>query len=181
MQYFWVELMTGLLCWIVAWHFGLSWLCVGGLVLTWFLIPLVMIDLKHQLLPDTLTLLLLWIGLLFNVLFAFVPLQDAVIGTMVGYSFLWGFMNLYRFFTGKIGMGHGDFKLLAAIGAWCGWQVLPFVIITAALLGTIVGISYLIATKQRSNTPIAFGPYLAAMGWLAWLLHPFVVQFFLLY
>lgn len=180
-QYFMIELITGIISLIVAWYFGVSWLCAGALLFTWFLIPLVMIDLKHQLLPDAITLLLLWLGLAFNLLFGFISLQDAVIGAIAGYGFLWLFMNLYRLITGKIGMGHGDFKLLAAIGAWCGWQVLPFVIVAAALLGSIVGISYLMATRQKSNTPIAFGPYLAVAGWVALLFHPWVSQFLLIY
>lgn len=180
-QYFIIEFITGLLSLVVAWYFGVNWLCAGALIFTWFLIPLVMIDLKHQLLPDAITILLLWIGLLYNLMFGFIALHDAVIGVIAGYSFLWLFMNIYRLITGKIGMGHGDFKLLAAIGAWCGWQVLPFVIIVAALLGTVVGVSYLIATRQKSSTPIAFGPYLAIAGWVALIFYPVISQFMLLY
>lgn len=180
-QYFFIELLTAIFSIIIAWNFGLSWLCFGILVFTYCLIALVMIDLKTQLLPDVITLPLLWLGLIFNMATQFIPLQDAVIGVIAGYGFLWIFMNTYRLLTKKVGMGHGDFKLLAAIGAWCGWQALPFVIILSALLGTVIGSIYLLVSRQKSSTAIAFGPYLAIAGWLALVFHPVIMQWFALY
>lgn len=167
LQYPLVELATGLLSLVVAAHFGVSWQTVAALLLTWTLIPLIGIDLKHQLLPDSLTLPLLWLGLGFNLFHVFCSLESAVIGAIAGYMSLWLFMHGYRLCTGKIGMGHGDFKLFAVFGAWLGWQALPLIIFAAALVGAVIGIIYLILSKQGRHTTIAFGPFLAVAGWLA--------------
>ncbi len=180
-SYFLIELTTGLLSAVIAWHFGISWNCAAALFLTWALIPLVMIDFKHQLLPDDITLPLLWLGLGINTFALFTPLKEAVIGAIAGYLSLWLFMQLYRLLTGKIGMGHGDFKLFAVFGAWLGWQVLPFIIFGAALLGACFGFAYLTATRQKKQMPIAFGPYLAIVGWLVLFFHQQFLQLFWIY
>jgi leader peptidase (prepilin peptidase)/N-methyltransferase len=137
------------------------------LFFTWALIALTMIDVDHQLLPDDLTLPLLWLGLLINTQNTLVPLQDAVLGAIAGYLVLWAVYWAFKLLTGKEGMGYGDFKLLAALGAWLGWQALPVIILLSSVVGAVVGIS-LIAIKGRDkNIPIPFGPYLATAGFLA--------------
>lgn len=162
-----VESLTGLLSGFVAWHFGFSWQSVGALLFVWAMIPLALIDLDTQLLPDSITLSLLWLGLLFNLASVFTDLQAAVIGAMAGYLSLWSVYWLFKLVTGKEGMGYGDFKLLAAIGAWLGWQALPLTILLSSLVGAIVGIALIIATKHGRNVPIPFGPYLAAAGMIS--------------
>jgi len=162
-----IELVTGLMTLSLAWGFGFSPALLGALLLTWSLIALTMIDIDHTLLPDDITLPLLWLGLLFNLDATFVSLQDAVIGAMLGYLVLWSVYWLFRLITGKEGMGYGDFKLLAALGAWLGWQALPLIILLSSLVGAVCGIA-LIAIKRRGrDVPIPFGPYLAAAGWIA--------------
>lgn len=168
-----VELLTGALSALVAWKFGFGWPALAALVFTWFLIALTCIDLDTQLLPDSLTLPLLWIGLTLG-LFASrsgdapvpVDLRSSVIGAIAGYVSLWSVYHLFRLLTGKEGMGYGDFKLFAALGAWLGWQMLLPVILIAAAAGAVVGITVLSVRRQHSSTPIAFGPFLAASGWL---------------
>jgi leader peptidase (prepilin peptidase)/N-methyltransferase len=158
---------------LVAWKFGFGWPALAALVFTWFLIALTCIDLDTQLLPDSLTLPLLWIGLTLA-LFASrtggapvpVDLPSSVIGAIAGYVSLWSVYHLFRLLTGKEGMGYGDFKLFAALGAWLGWQMLLPVILIAAAAGAVVGITVLSVRRQHSSTPIAFGPFLAASGWL---------------
>jgi leader peptidase (prepilin peptidase)/N-methyltransferase len=167
-----VEALTGLLTAAVAWRFGFGWPALAAMVLTWFLIALTFIDLDHQLLPDSLTLPLLWIGLLLSlwgpqVGFPVpVDLRSTLIGAITGYVSLWSVYHLFRFFTGKEGMGYGDFKLLAALGAWLGWQMLLPVILIASAAGAVVGIAMLAFRGKDRSTPIAFGPFLAAAGWL---------------
>ncbi len=167
-----VEAFTGIVSVVVAWHFGASWATPAALVLTWFLIALSLIDLDHKLLPDNLTLPLVWLGLLLAVVEIdgapiFTDLRSSVIGAAAGYLSLWSVYQLFRLITGKEGMGYGDFKLLAALGAWLGWQLLPMVIVLSAAVGSVVGIA-LIATGQRERqAEIPFGPYLAGAGWLA--------------
>jgi leader peptidase (prepilin peptidase)/N-methyltransferase len=152
---------------------------LAGLLLTWTLIAATGIDLDHHLLPDQLTLPLLWAGLVLNLFGVFTDLQSAVIGAVAGYLVLWLVYHLFRLVTGKEGMGYGDFKLLAAIGAWFGWQVLPSVILLAAGVGAVVGIA-LIALRQRGReVPIAFGPFLAAAGWLVLVAGDRIVDFWL--
>ncbi len=162
-----VELLTGICSAVVVWHFGLDLAAAGALVLTWGLIALTFIDADTQLLPDDLTLPLLWLGLLFNIPGTYVPLADAVVGAVAGYLSLWSVYWLFRLATGKEGMGHGDFKLLALIGAWLGWQVLPLVIILSSLVGSVIGIALMLLRSLRRDQPIPFGPYLAIAGWIA--------------
>lgn len=162
-----VEVTTGLLSAFVAWHFGPTMLTIGALLLLWSLIALAAIDFDTQLLPDSMTLPLLWLGLLFNVSGTFTDLSSAVIGAMVGYLSLWSIFWLFKIATGKEGMGYGDFKLLAALGAWLGWTMLPTIILLSSLVGAIVGISLIVFARHGRNIPIPFGPYLAAAGVIA--------------
>ncbi|MDB5888849.1 MAG: methyltransferase [Rhodocyclales bacterium] len=162
-----VELITGVLSASVAWHFGFGFACLGALVFVWCMVALCFIDLDTMLLPDDITLPLLWLGLLLNVGDVFTNLSSAVIGAVAGYLTLWSVYWLFKLVTGKEGMGYGDFKLLGAIGAWLGWQVLPVVILLSSLVGAIVGISLMVFAKHVRETPIPFGPYLAAAGVLA--------------
>jgi leader peptidase (prepilin peptidase)/N-methyltransferase len=136
------------------------------LILTWGLISLTLIDYDHMLLPDQITLPLLWLGLLININGLIVPLESAVIGAVVGYMSLFGVFWLFKLVTGKDGMGHGDFKLLALFGAWLGWQLLPLLILMASVVGAVVGISLIVLKKQNREQPIPFGPYLAIAGWI---------------
>jgi leader peptidase (prepilin peptidase)/N-methyltransferase len=137
------------------------------MLLTWSLIALTVIDIDHQLLPDDITLPLLWLGLLFNLGGSYVSLPDAVIGAMAGYLVLWGVYWLFKLITGKEGMGYGDFKLLAALGAWLGWQALPMVILLSSLVGALCGIGLMVIKRRGREIPIPFGPYLAMAGWIS--------------
>ena len=168
-----IEALTAILSAAVAWKLGFGWPVVGGLILTWYLIALTFIDVDTQLLPDNLTLPLLWLGL-FASLWGPAPnggpipvdLRTSVIGALSGYLSLWLIFHTFRLLTGKEGMGYGDFKLFAALGAWLGWQMLLPIILIAAAVGAVCGIVILAVQKQGRSTPIAFGPYLAASGWL---------------
>lgn len=162
-----IELTTGLLSAWVAWHFGFGWTALGALLLTWVLLPLTAIDIEHQLLPDKLTLPLLWLGLTFNLGHGFTDIESAVIGALAGYLSLWCVFHGFRLLTGKEGMGYGDFKLLAALGAWLGWQMLPAVILLAAATGAVVGITLILSRRLQQGVPMPFGPFLAAAGWIA--------------
>ena len=162
-----VELFTGLLSAYVAWHFGPTVQAAGALLLVWALIALAVIDLDTQLLPDSITLPLLWLGLAFNLGGSFTDLPSAVTGAMAGYLALWSVFWLFKLATGKEGMGYGDFKLLAALGAWLGWQMLPAIILISSVVGAIVGIALIVAARHGRNVPIPFGPYLAAAGAIA--------------
>lgn len=162
-----VELVTGLVSLFLAIQLGATAAMVGAVLFTWALITLTLIDFDHQLLPDNITLPLLWAGLLFNVGGTYVPLQDAVIGAVAGYLSLWSVYWLFKLLTGKEGMGYGDFKLLAALGAWLGWQALPMIILLSSLVGAIVGIALMVVKGRGKEVPIPFGPYLAMAGWLA--------------
>lgn len=161
-----VELFTGLLSLYVAIYFGVDWKAFYALIFTWTLIVISGIDLDYQLIPDIFSLTLMWVGLLININGLFVPLSSAVIGAAAGYMSLWIFMNLFKLVTGKVGMGHGDFKLVACLGAWMGWQTLAFIIILASLLGTIVGILMILFKRLHRDNPIPFGPYIAVAGWV---------------
>lgn len=181
-----IELLTGLCSAAVAWQFGYSWTCVAALVLTWFLIALAFIDVDTQLLPDDLTLPLLWLGLLVALALPHEPgarlpvdLRSSVIGAMAGYLSLWSVYHLFRLATGKEGMGYGDFKLLAALGAWLGWQMLLPIILLAACVGALLGIFMIVTGRRETGIPMAFGPYLAAAGWLALLWGPQLVERYL--
>jgi leader peptidase (prepilin peptidase)/N-methyltransferase len=171
-----VELTTGLLSAWVAWHFGFGAPAACALVVTWALIALTGIDIDHQLLPDGITLPLMWAGLLAAVVMgpiagSTIPVSahDAIIGAISGYMSLWLVFHAYRLITGKIGMGHGDFKLFAAIGAWLGWKLLPVVILLSATTGAVLGILLIVLRGRDRSAPLPFGPYLAAAGWIAML------------
>ena len=140
---------------------------LGAVLLTWALIALTMIDVDHQLLPDDITLPLMWLGLLFNLSAPTSAWPDAVIGAMAGYLILWSIYWLFKLLTGKEGMGYGDFKLLAALGAWLGWQALPMIILLSSLVGAVCGIALMVIKRRGKEIPIPFGPYLAMAGWIA--------------
>ncbi len=162
-----VELATALLSAAVAWRLGAQWTTLAALGLTWTLIALTVIDFDHQLLPDALTLPLLWAGLLVNLDGALVPYRNALLGAVAGYGVLWGVFQAFRLLTGKEGMGYGDFKLLAALGAWLGWQALPLIVILASTLGALTGGLLILLRRHHQGVPIPFGPFLAAAGWIA--------------
>jgi leader peptidase (prepilin peptidase) / N-methyltransferase len=161
-----IELATGLLGALAIAFFGATWVGLGALILTWTLVALTCIDIDTQLLPDDMTLPLLWMGLLFNLFGVFAPLKDAVIGAMLGYMILWTIYWLFKLITGKEGMGYGDFKLLAALGAWFGWQKIPAIILLSSAVGAVIGIGMMFAAKRGKEVPIPFGPYLAGAGLL---------------
>ncbi len=161
-----VELLTATLSACVAWRFGVSPAAAGALIFVWIMIALAFIDFDTRLLPDSLTLPLLWLGLIFNLLTGNIPLEDAVIGAVAGYLFLWSVYWLFKLLTGKEGMGYGDFKLLAAIGAWLGWQALPLTIVLASITGALFGIILIALRRHQRNTPMPFGPFLAVAGLL---------------
>ena len=162
-----IEAISGIAAGYVAWHFGFGLAAFAAMVFAWSLIALTVIDIDTQLLPDSITLPLLWVGVLANTSATFTSLNDAVIGAMAGYLALWSVYWLFKLATGKEGMGFGDFKLLAAIGAWLGWQLLPLVILLSSLVGAAVGISLIVFRRHGRSTPIPFGPYLAAAGFIA--------------
>ncbi len=162
-----VELLTGLLSGFVIWHLGSDANGMAALLLSWTLLALSFIDLDTQILPDDLTLPLLWAGLLFNLSGLFVPLADAVIGAVAGYLLLWLVYWGFRFATGKEGMGYGDFKLLAALGAWMGWMMLPVIILLASVTGAVTGLLLILFRGHHRDKPIPFGPFLAAAGLIA--------------
>ncbi len=162
-----IEALTALLSAYTAWHFGPTLQTVGALLLIWALIALTVIDFDTQLLPDSITLPLLWFGLAFNLLGTYVDLPSAVVGAMVGYLSLWLVFWLFKLVTGKEGMGYGDFKLLAALGAWLGWQMLPVVVLLSSIVGAAIGIGLIVTSRHGRNTPIPFGPYLAIAGLIA--------------
>lgn len=164
-----IELITAVLSAGVAWHFGYGLAALAGLVLTWALLALSVIDLEQQILPDVITLPLLWLGLLLSLTGVFSDPQASIIGAAAGYLCLWAIYHGFRLLTGKEGMGYGDFKLLAMLGAWLGWQVLPVIILLSSLTGAVVGIAMVLALGRDRNVPIPFGPFLAAAGWLAML------------
>jgi len=162
-----IEATSGILCAYAAWHFGFGWAAVGALLFIWALLALTAIDFDTQLLPDDITLPLLWLGLLFNLFGVLTNLHNAVLGAMLGYLALWGVFWLFKLATGKEGMGYGDFKLLAALGAWMGWQMLPLIIMLSSIVGAVVGITLIVAAKHGRSVPIPFGPYLAGGGLIA--------------
>ncbi|WP_324023854.1 prepilin peptidase [Aeromonas caviae] len=174
-----VELLTALLSVSVAAALAPGWGTLAALLLTWTLVALTFIDLDKMLLPDQLTLPLLWGGLLFNLAGGFVPLADAVIGTMAGYLVLWSLYWAFKLLTGKEGMGYGDFKLLAALGAWLGWQALPIVLLLSSLAGAIIGIGLILLRNHHQGKPIPFGPYLAIAGWITLLWGDSITRWYL--
>ncbi len=162
-----IEALTGLLTVVVVWRLGVSIETLPALLLTWVLVALSGIDLDHQLLPDNLTLPMLWLGLALNSFAIFTDLSSAVIGAISGYLVLWLVFQIFKLLTGKEGMGYGDFKLLAMLGAWLGWQHLPLIILLSSLLGTVIGVGLILLKRQDKSIPIPFGPYLAGAGWIA--------------
>jgi leader peptidase (prepilin peptidase)/N-methyltransferase len=162
-----VETATGLFSLAVANHFGFEWATLAALSLTWALIALSVIDFDVQLLPDNITLPFLWLGLLLSLGTLFTDPRSSIIGAAAGYLSLWGVYQLFKRLTGKEGMGYGDFKLLAMLGAWLGWQYLPQIILLSALVGAVVGILLIVLRGRDRNIPIPFGPYLAAAGWIS--------------
>lgn len=174
-----VELLTALLSLVVAATYPPGWGLLAALLLTWVLVALTFIDLDKMLLPDQLTLPLLWGGLLFNLTGGFAPLADAVIGAMAGYLVLWSLYWAFKLLTGKEGMGYGDFKLLAALGAWLGWQALPIVLLLSSLVGAFIGIGLILLRNHHQNKPIPFGPYLAIAGWIALLWGDTITRWYL--
>lgn len=162
-----VELACGALSFFIAWHFGFTWQTGLMLLLTWGLLAMSLIDADHQLLPDVLVLPLLWLGLIANYFGLFTSLDDALWGAVAGYLSLWTVFWLFKLITGKEGMGYGDFKLLAMLGAWGGWQILPLTILLSSLVGAVLGVIMLRMRNAETSTPIPFGPYLAIAGWIA--------------
>ena len=162
-----VELLTAVASVVVAVYFPPGIPLAGALLLTWILIALTFIDFDKMLLPDQLTLPLLWAGLIINISEQYVSLTDAVLGAAAGYMVLWSLYWTFKLLTGKEGMGYGDFKLLAALGAWLGWQSLPLILILSSCVGAILGIALIVANRQQHGKPMPFGPYLAIAGWIA--------------
>ncbi|MBL4762570.1 MAG: prepilin peptidase [Gammaproteobacteria bacterium] len=162
-----IELFTGIISLAVAWHFGFSWQTAFALLLSWALIAMSAIDIEHQLLPDSLTLPFMWLGLIVSLGSVFISVNASLIGAVAGYLVLWLVFHIFHLITGKEGMGYGDFKLLALLGAWLGWHMLPIVILLSSVVGAIVGISMIVILGRDKNIPIPFGPYLAAAGWIS--------------
>jgi leader peptidase (prepilin peptidase)/N-methyltransferase len=167
MRYPIVEACTAIASFVVAWHFGYTPQAGFALLLTWSLIALIFIDIDHQLLPDSITLPMLWLGMYLSLFNIFTDAHTSIIGAVAGYLALWAVFHLFKLATGKEGMGYGDFKLLALFGAWLGWQYLPIIILLSSLVGAIIGLSMIVVIKHDHNIPIPFGPYLAIAGWIA--------------
>ncbi len=162
-----LEFLTAVVTVFTVWHFGPGFLGLGALFLVWGLLALTFIDFETQLLPDNITLPLVWLGLLWNLGDGFASLSDAVVGAVAGYLLLWSVYHLFKLITGKEGMGYGDFKLLAALGAWLGWQVLPIIILASSVVGALVGILMILMAGHDKAKPLPFGPYLALGGLVA--------------
>jgi len=162
-----VEAVSGILSGLLVWHFGSGWLGLATLVFTYLLISMTLIDVDHKELPDDLTYPLLWLGLLINLDGGFVPLRDAVLGAVAGYMVLWVVARAYRLVRGQIGMGEGDFKLLAALGAWFGWKMLPAIIVLSSFVGAAIGLAMIAIGRTKKGQHIPFGPYLAGAGMIA--------------
>jgi leader peptidase (prepilin peptidase)/N-methyltransferase len=178
-RYPFVEMLSGALSALLVWHFGSGLAGLSALLFVYLLIAMTFIDADTQLLPDDLTFPLLWLGLLVNLNGTFVSLQEAVIGAAAGYLSLWSIYWLFKLTTGKEGMGYGDFKLLAALGAWLGWKMLPIIILLSSLVGAVVGVSLILFAKHGRNNPIPFGPYLAAAGMITMLFGKALAQAYL--
>jgi leader peptidase (prepilin peptidase)/N-methyltransferase len=181
-----IEASTAIATAYVAWRFGFGWETAAAIALTWSLIAISVIDFDTQLIPDSISLPLLWVGLslsLFHPVDAaerlFIDPKSSIVGALAGYLSLWSIYHLFRLLTGKEGMGYGDFKLLAALGAWLGWQMLPLVIMLSAVVGATVGTGLIVFARHDKSIPIPFGPYLAAAGWIAMLYGPEIVDYYL--
>lgn len=162
-----IEMISGLMVFTVAWQMGFTAQAGYAMLLSWVLIALTFIDLDHFYLPDNLVLPMLWLGLLINLDNTYTDINSAVIGAAAGYLVLWSVYQFFKKLTGKEGMGYGDFKLLAMLGAWLGWQMLPVIIILSSFVGAVIGISLIVFKNHQRSQPIPFGPYLATAGWIA--------------
>lgn len=174
-----IEAFTGVTSFMIAWHFGFTPQAGFALLLTWSLIALSFIDIDHHLLPDSITLPVLWLGLFLSLFGLFTDSHASIIGAIAGYLSLWSVFHLFKLLTGKEGMGYGDFKLLALFGAWLGWQYLPAIILLSSLVGAVIGIAMIVFSRHDRNKPIPFGPYLAAAGWIAMLWGAEINQFYM--
>jgi leader peptidase (prepilin peptidase)/N-methyltransferase len=177
-QYPMVEIFTAVISLVVGWHFGVSLQALAALLLSWCLIAASGIDIGHKILPDSITLPLLWLGILLALFNVFIDLETSVIGAISGYLSLWSIFIVFKLITGKEGMGHGDFKLLAMLGAWTGWKMLFVIVLTSSLVGSLVGITMILLKRTDRATQIPFGPYLAAAGWLTLLWGPDLLNFY---
>jgi leader peptidase (prepilin peptidase)/N-methyltransferase len=175
-----VEALTCLVSVYVAWKFGVTWQTLAGLLFTWICICLIFIDLDYHLLPDQLTLVLLWLGLFFSIFNLFTNSHDAIIGAIAGYSIFAATQMIFGWATGKTGMGQGDYKFLAALGAYLGWQMLPLIILLSSISGVIFALTYMTIKKHFKSTPLPFGPYLAVAGWIALLWGDEIMHYYLL-
>ena len=171
-----VETLTAILAALCAWHFGFGWEALMAIGLTCVLVVISLIDFDHQIIPDSIVMPLLWVGLIMSLFHPlagadtlFISPQDAIVGAVAGYLSLWSVYQLFKLVTGKEGMGYGDFKLLAALGAWLGWQALPTIILMSAVVGALIGIALIVFRGRDRQIPIPFGPYLAAAGWIVML------------
>jgi len=183
-----IELLTGVLTGVVAWHFGFGWEALAAIGMTWTLIAISVIDIDHQYIYDNMVLPLLWAGLALSLWHPlegagtlFIEPAAAIVGALAGYLSLWSVYHLFRILTGKEGMGYGDFKLLAALGAWLGWKMLPLIILMSAVVGAVTGILLIAFKRHERSVPIPFGPYLAAAGWIAMLWGSDIVAWYLDY
>ena len=181
-----VEFVTALLSGIVAWHFGFGYEAAAAILLTWFLVAISVIDIDHQYIFDNVVLPLIWIGLFLSLFHPldgagtlFIEPKAAIVGALAGYLSLWSVYQLFKLLTGKEGMGYGDFKLLAALGAWLGWGMLPLIILMSAVVGAVTGIMMIALRVQDRSKPIPFGPYLAAAGWIAMLWGQDIITWYL--
>ena len=178
LRYPMVELVTAVLFAVTIWHFGPTLQGLSALVLTAFIVTLTFIDIDHQLLPDNLTLPLLWAGILISLWSIHTPLASSVIGAIAGYLALWAVYHVFRLLTGKEGMGYGDFKLLAAFGAWLGWSMLPLIILLSSVVGAMTGLLLMASGKLKRDNPMPFGPYIAAAGWIALIWGDAIIEFY---
>jgi leader peptidase (prepilin peptidase)/N-methyltransferase len=178
LRYPFVELLCCLASVYVAWRFGVSWETVGGLLFTWIMIALVFIDIDHHILPDDLTLSLVWLGLFLSIFSIFTNSHDAIIGGIAGYLIFASIQWLFKLATGKNGMGQGDYKFLAGLGAFLGWQQLPIIILLASISGVIFGLTHMCLKKQFKSVPLPFGPYLAIAGWISMMWGPVMLQIY---
>ena len=173
-----VEILTAVLFTVTIWHFGANLQGATALLLTGYLIVMAAIDIDHQLLPDNLTLPLMWAGLLLNLGAVHTDLSSSVIGAIAGYIVLWSVYQLFRLLTGKEGMGYGDFKLLAALGAWMGWQLLPLIVLLSSVVGAVVGLLLMSTGRLKRDKPMPFGPFIAAAGWIALIWGRDIIDFY---
>jgi leader peptidase (prepilin peptidase)/N-methyltransferase len=179
LRYPFIELLCAAITAFTAWYFGPTWQAAAAIVLSWALIVLIFIDYDHQLLPDSITLPFLWLGILVNLSSQFTDIQSSIIGAVCGYLTLWSIFHLFRLVTGKEGMGYGDFKLFALFGAWLGWQYLPLILLLSSFVGATIGIALIVFQNHKRGQPIPFGPYIAIAGWIALLWGNQIISFYL--